>query len=555
MKFVRFTPRAGILLSAALVAFIALAGYLVLIQRATAHAQASAENTLTQTADTTTRTLAAWIDAQFDGLDALASNTILQNYFTKLASDQPHSPSAEGDYLHHQMTLTADRLGFAASIGTPSQTDQTQPATGGLALLRNDGRPILATVSMPAIPTPLANATVKRPGAPMLFDLPPAANGTPRVGFVIPIHALQSEPLPTNQVGSIVGVRLLDAPFFAMLSPAASAGTVKLSLLQNTNGTLRSITAGGGTTEGTLETDAHNAAAFAVSEPGTVAEKRDVNGTQIIATGRAIPHTPWTLLTQIDKSAIAPTSATPLAIVLLLLAACTPIVLYISHRRGHGRLEAAIIHEREKRMHTLHQLIAMLVSLVDARDPYAAQHSACTALLAGATARALNLDTRTIETTETAARLLNIGKMDIPAELLTRTDALNDSERLVIRSSLTTSADLLSGIAFDGPVAETIRQTAEHIDGSGPRALSGSSIVLSAQIVAAANALVGMLSPRSYRAAMSFAQAQQQLIDETGTRFSPAVVTAMLEYLDTQSGRVALTTLLPIAHPPQSAVA
>lgn len=552
MKFVRFTPRAGIVLSAAFVAFIALTGYLTLTQRDTNRALTRASDTLNLTADTITHALSAWVDAQFDGLDALASNTIVQNYFTKLESDQPHSPSAEGDYLHHQMTLTAERLGFASSSGAPTQADPTQPATGGLALLRNDGRPILATVSMPAIPTPLASATATRPAAPMLFDLPPAANGTPRVGFVIPIHALQAEPLPANQVGSIVGVRLLDAPFFAMLSPT---GSMKFSLLQNTNGTLRSITAGGTTTQGALQTDAHNAAAFAVSQPDTVAEKRDVNGTEIIATGRAIPQTPWTLLAQIDKAAIATTSATPLAIVLLLLGACTPAALYIARRRGHGRLEAAVIHEREKRMHTLHQLIAMLVSLVDARDPYAAQHSACTALLAGATARALGLDARTIETTETAARLLNIGKMDIPAELLTRTDALDDSARLIIRTSLATSADLLSGIAFDGPVAETIRQTQEHIDGSGPRALSGSSILISAQIVAAANALVGMLSPRSYRAAMPFAQAQQQLIDETGTRFSQPVVTAMLEYLDTQSGRVALTTLLPIPQSPQSAIA
>lgn len=201
------------------------------------------------------------------------------------------------------------------------------------------------------------------------------------------------------------------------------------------------------------------------------------------------------------------------------------------------------INEREKRLHTLNQVIATLVSLVDKRDPHAAQHSAYVAMVAASTAREMGLDAQTIETTETAAQLMNLGKIDVPTEMLQRKGKLNELERDAIRNSVTNSAKLLQGIAFEGPVSETLRQTSEHVDGNGPLKMKGDAILISARIVAAANALVGMVSPRSYRASMSVDDATKVLLGDINTRFDRKVIVALINYLDNRGGREKLKPL------------
>lgn len=196
-----------------------------------------------------------------------------------------------------------------------------------------------------------------------------------------------------------------------------------------------------------------------------------------------------------------------------------------------------IIREREMRMNTLNQLVAMLVSLVDKRDPNAAEHSARVAELATQTATNMGLDARMVETTAIAARLMNLGKVDIPTELLTRDGQLNQAERAAIRSSLSTSADLLRGIAFDGPVAETLQQAQEHVDGTGPLNMKGEQILVSARIIAAANAVVGMRSPRAYRPVMAWDEVIRILQSDADTHFDRKVISAIMHYLDNHGGR------------------
>lgn len=196
--------------------------------------------------------------------------------------------------------------------------------------------------------------------------------------------------------------------------------------------------------------------------------------------------------------------------------------------------------EREMRLNTLNQLVAMLVSLVDKRDPNAASHSERVAILARATAEGMGLDAETVETTETAARLMNLGKVDVPVELLTRHGELNEAERNAIRTSLSVSAELLKGVAFRGPVADTLRQAQEHVDGTGPLKLKGEDILISARIIAASNALVSMVSPRAYRSAMTPEAALKILQSETARRFDRKVISALTHYMDNQGGTTAL---------------
>ncbi len=130
-----------------------------------------------------------------------------------------------------------------------------------------------------------------------------------------------------------------------------------------------------------------------------------------------------------------------------------------------------VVHEREQRIETQRQLIQTLVMLVDKRDPFAAHHSKMVSQLAFEVAVEMELDSVTIETTSKAGSLMNIGKILVPTELLTKATALSAEEKRIIHDSMNAASELIDGISIDGPVAETLRQWQEKWDGTGPLGL------------------------------------------------------------------------------------
>jgi HD-GYP domain-containing protein (c-di-GMP phosphodiesterase class II) len=194
--------------------------------------------------------------------------------------------------------------------------------------------------------------------------------------------------------------------------------------------------------------------------------------------------------------------------------------------------------ERERRGRIQLQLVRTLVDVVDRRDPFAGAHSARVARIARAVAAEMGLGPREAETAEIAGNLLNLGKILIDRDLLTRSGELSEAERQEVRHSLQAGADLLRDVEFEGPVVETLRQAQAHWDGSGmPEGLSGDDILVTARIIAVANAFVGMVSPRAHRAALSIDQAVEQLLHQVGTRFDRSVVAAFINWLDNRGGR------------------
>lgn len=198
----------------------------------------------------------------------------------------------------------------------------------------------------------------------------------------------------------------------------------------------------------------------------------------------------------------------------------------------------ALEEARERRARTLRELVSTCVAVVDRRDPFSANHSARVAEVASAMAEAMKLSPTEIETCDIAGALMNLGKVLVPEEVLTKTEKLNDDELELIRQSVQTSAELIEGVDFDGPVYETIRQIQEHWDGSGqPRGLAGEDILPTARIVAVANAFVALVSARAYRNGMSFDKATEILLSESGRTFDRKPVMALLNYLDNLGGR------------------
>lgn len=198
------------------------------------------------------------------------------------------------------------------------------------------------------------------------------------------------------------------------------------------------------------------------------------------------------------------------------------------------------IRERERRERNMRQLVQTLVGVVDRRDPYSADHSHRVGMVAHAICEEMGLDDVLVETGEFAGDLMNLGKILVPEEILAKKDRLTTDEIKLIRESIQTSAELIAGIEFDGPVVESLRQLQENFDGSGsPKGLKGDEILITAQVVSVANAFVAMVSARAFRPAISFDEAADRLFEQSGKIFDRAVVAALINYLDNRGGRSA----------------
>ncbi|MEP4377893.1 MAG: HD domain-containing phosphohydrolase [Alphaproteobacteria bacterium] len=199
---------------------------------------------------------------------------------------------------------------------------------------------------------------------------------------------------------------------------------------------------------------------------------------------------------------------------------------------------SAAISERERNERLLQQLAETLLAVVDRRDSFAAHQSARVAQVAAAIADEMGLDAVLVDTVDKAASVMNIGKILVPRALLMKNGKLTDDEIERIRHALAAGVDLLEGVEFEGPVVETLRQTRAHVDGNGePAGLAGDEILVTARIVAVANAFVGMVSPRAHRPGLTFDAAVQNLLDGAGTQFDLRVVAALINRLDNHGGR------------------
>ena len=192
----------------------------------------------------------------------------------------------------------------------------------------------------------------------------------------------------------------------------------------------------------------------------------------------------------------------------------------------------SLIVERERRENMLRQVIATLVAVVDRRDPYASGHSERVGQLSRVIAEELLLSEQDIETAQIAGSLMNFGKVLVPREILTKTTALSPEELQRVRDSILTSADILSMIHFSGPIVPTLRQVLERYDGTGvPNGLKGDAILITARIVAVANAFVALVSTRAHRPSLHFSDAITHVMADADKIYDRRVVTALANYI------------------------
>lgn len=173
-----------------------------------------------------------------------------------------------------------------------------------------------------------------------------------------------------------------------------------------------------------------------------------------------------------------------------------------------------------------------LAAAVEKRDPYTAGHQKRVADLAAAVATRMGLSPDQINGIRMAGLIHDIGKICVPAEILSKPTELDKIEKLMIQTHPEVGYDVLSAVDFPWPVAETVLQHHERMNGSGyPRGLAGEDISLDARIVAVADVVEAMASHRPYRPAHPLARALDEIQQNRGVLYDPDAAEAILKLL------------------------
>jgi putative nucleotidyltransferase with HDIG domain len=173
--------------------------------------------------------------------------------------------------------------------------------------------------------------------------------------------------------------------------------------------------------------------------------------------------------------------------------------------------------------------------MVESRDPYTAGHERRVAELATAIGAELGMAGEQLDVLRLAGTIHDIGKIAIPAEILSKPGRLSEIEFALIQAHPTTGFEILADVDFGSPVTEIVRQHHERLDGSGyPRALSGSDILPEARILAVADVVEAMSSHRPYRAALGMAVALAEVREHAGMTFDADVVASCVRLIEDQ---------------------
>ncbi|MFB6469085.1 HD domain-containing phosphohydrolase [Cytobacillus sp. Hz8] len=178
-----------------------------------------------------------------------------------------------------------------------------------------------------------------------------------------------------------------------------------------------------------------------------------------------------------------------------------------------------------------HRNLNDLIKKVESRDRYTFNHSERVAVYSMKVAKKLKLDTATANKLNRAAELHDIGKINVPVEILNKPGKLTKDEFDLIKKHPGDGADMVRKTSYSY-LAEIIEQHHERIDGSGyPFGLKGNEITLEAKIIAVCDTYDAMTDDRAYRKALSPQFAIDELNRLSGIQYEPKVVQTFEEVL------------------------
>jgi putative nucleotidyltransferase with HDIG domain len=195
-------------------------------------------------------------------------------------------------------------------------------------------------------------------------------------------------------------------------------------------------------------------------------------------------------------------------------------------RKAHQEREARHLRFLEENMVATIEVVNTIVSM---RDPYTAGHERRVSHLAHAIAAEMGLDLEIQDRVRVAALVHDVGKLALPAEVLSKPARLTPMEMEIVRTHSRQGAQILGKSNFSWPLADIVLQHHERYDGTGyPDGLRGEEIMLEARVIAVADVVEAMSSQRPHRPPRPLAAALEEIEAGAGTRYDPRAAQACL---------------------------
>ena len=193
------------------------------------------------------------------------------------------------------------------------------------------------------------------------------------------------------------------------------------------------------------------------------------------------------------------------------------------------QIENALHHSFSKLKKNMDDAMRVIARLVEMRDPYTAGHQIRVAELACAIARELGLNEDTVEKIRMAGVMHDIGKINVPIEILSKPGKISESEMNIIKIHPSVGYEILKEMDFPYPVAEAVLQQHERMDGEGyPGRLRPNRILMEARILMVADVVEAMSSHRPYRPSKGLKEALKEIQKNKNKLYDPNVAKACL---------------------------
>jgi HD-GYP domain-containing protein (c-di-GMP phosphodiesterase class II) len=198
----------------------------------------------------------------------------------------------------------------------------------------------------------------------------------------------------------------------------------------------------------------------------------------------------------------------------------------VDHRRR-------VQHDLQESLHHLKKIIGgtvmAIATTLEKRDPYTSGHQRRVAELAHAIGAEMGLAQDQIEGLCIASAIHDIGKISLPAEILSKPSQLSSIEMSLVQAHAQAGYDILKNVEFPWPVAQIVLQHHERLNGTGyPQGLAGDGILKEAQILGVADVVETMSSHRPYRPSMGQGKALEEIAAKKGILYDPDAVEACL---------------------------
>ena len=195
----------------------------------------------------------------------------------------------------------------------------------------------------------------------------------------------------------------------------------------------------------------------------------------------------------------------------------------------YNQLEKELQQSYKKLQKFIEGTAHIIMEIVEIRDPYLTGHQQRVSQLATAIAQEMKLPQDKIEGVRFASLVHDVGKVNLPTEIVSKLNKLSEVEFNLIKNHPRIGYEILKKVDFPWPIAEIVFQHQEKIDGSGyPRRLKGIEILIEAKILGVANVVEAMSSSRSYRPAISVEEFLAEISKNKNILFDPEVVDACL---------------------------